>query len=1392
MSLGGSIGIFTSFDHQSQDWSSYKARLNQWFIANDIEPGNDKLKVKRRAVLLSALSESTFKLARDLALPKKLEEVDFSEIVTLLDNHFTPKRVGFAEKSIFYSSMQRPGESHNQWAARLRGLAAHCGFKDLEEALLDRFIMGMLPGPERDKLFVQEQKDFNLAKAVDLAESVRCARLAAAAPAANPGDVALAAAAAGAGAAGADGVFAISKKEKCSVCGFSNHKANRCRYKNYQCKLCNRKGHLRKMCTYSNKVNCVEEVTMKEGDDGESLINSIRCKKGEPMTERVLVGGLLLEFQVDSGSAVSIIPNELYTNNFSHVPLAVTNKKLRSYTGEQIQTVGYVSLPVSYNNITQELSFFVVRNSGPSLLGRDFIRLFNLEFSPVNTIQSSHDSEAAFIRELTLKFPKLFSGDLGTFNKYTVELKLKPDSKPIFFKARAVPYSLKDKIDKELDRLVGLGILRPVDHSDYASPIVPALKKDGGIRICADFSVTINKQLIIDKYPLPTVQELFSRLHGGVHFSKLDLSMAYNQFRLSESSQELTCINTHRGLFKFTRLVFGLSSAPAIFQRAMECLLAGLEGTVFFLDDILVTGENQAVHKERLLAVLQRLEDAGLSLQHNKCEFFKNEISYLGHVIDKNGVRKSPEKVKAIWEAVRPHTVHQLQSFLGLINYYRNFIPDASSLLSPLYDLLRKNAKWEWSAAHENAFVTVKKILISDNVLTHFDPAATLILTVDASPTGLGAVLSQIGNDRSERPISFASRTLTTAEKKYSQIQKEATAIIFGVRRFHQYLYGRSVPFILRTDHRPLLSIFGPRRGIPEVSANRLQRYAMFLSAYNFTIEYVRSSDNNADFLSRAPLSEPGEAHARSPEPSEERAAYVNFVLEGSLPVTILEICRETDRDPVLVKVKEYVMNGWPRKLNDLELKPYHSCRTQFSVERGCLMRGHKVVVPTALRDTVCNELHSSHFGIVKMKAEARKHVWFPGIDAALERLAATCAVCAALRPAPPHAPLAPWPHPPHPFYRIHIDFLGPFLNQMYLIVVDAFSKWVECFPMASSYGSKAVINRLCELIARVGIPNVIVSDNGTSFTSEEFKNFCSLNGIKHICSPPYHPSSNGQAEAFVKIIKKGLKATIISNENKKPVQERILKFLFDYRNSKNSTTEKSPAELVYGRSLRSRLHLLNPVQTSPSSPELSKIVDVHQSSQIKHYRGKLRSAFKINDKVLITKNIDNNRFCWIEGVVKEKIGTVMYSIYVPELDREVRRHIDQMRAQASPSKSHVMRSLDPNVIPDLHSDGSSADQSATSSSTLDSTRAAEDLSSTELSLQPEGERECPTVEIEMSTTTESPEPIVNPRRQAVSPVFYSPVREPISSTDVSEPDPIQQNPKSRRHRRNVNYKQFF
>ena len=365
---------------------------------------------------------------------------------------------------------------------------------------------------------------------------------------------------------------------------------------------------------------------------------------------------------------------------------------------------------------------------------------------------------------------------------------------------------LKNKVELELNRLQQKGVISPVQHSDWAAPIVPVVKQDGTVRICGDFKVTINPVINIESYPLPRVEELFANLSQGKYFSKLDMSNAYLQLPLSHEAQNLVTINTHLGLFRYHRLPFGVSLAPAIFQRFMETLLRGLGGTALYLDDILVSGSTLEEHIQNLQAVFSKLSQAGLKLNRNKCIFLQTKIEYLGHVIDAEGLHLSPKKFSAIKEAPAQSTVTQLRAFLGLINYYRRFLPDLSSKLAPLYALLQKNARWHWGKVEQSSFQLVKDALGADSVVVHFDETKPLILACDASQYGLGAVLSHDMGNGQERPIAFTSRMMNGVEKKYSQLEKEALAIIYGVKKFHNYIYGRF--FTIESDHRPLAFIF--------------------------------------------------------------------------------------------------------------------------------------------------------------------------------------------------------------------------------------------------------------------------------------------------------------------------------------------------------------------------------------------------------------------------------------------------------------------------------------------------------------------------------------------------------------------------------------------------------
>ena len=377
-------------------------------------------------------------------------------------------------------------------------------------------------------------------------------------------------------------------------------------------------------------------------------------------------------------------------------------------------------------------------------------------------------------------------------------------------------------MEQELYRLEREGVLKRVNHSQWAAPIVTVPKKDGTVRICGDYKVTVNPVLDVDQYPLPRPEDLFATLAGGKFFSTLDLSHAYNQVVLDDGSLKYLTINTHRGLYQYTRLPFGVASAPSVFQKMMDTILQGMDGVICYLDDILVSGRTEEEHLTNLRKVLERLQEHGIRAKRAKCTFLKTSVQYLGHVIGADGLHATDTKIEAIVNAPSPKNVTELRSYLGLLNYYGRFIPNLASLIHPLNKLLRHNMTWRWTKSCRDAFKSTKEKIVSPNVLIHYDVARPLRLAADASAYCIGAVISHVMDDGSERPIAFASRTLMPSERNYAQVEKEALSLVFGVCKFHSYLYGRK--FTLITDHKPLTSILEPKKGVPPIAAARLQR----------------------------------------------------------------------------------------------------------------------------------------------------------------------------------------------------------------------------------------------------------------------------------------------------------------------------------------------------------------------------------------------------------------------------------------------------------------------------------------------------------------------------------------------------------------------------------------
>ena len=555
----------------------------------------------------------------------------------------------------------------------------------------------------------------------------------------------------------------------------------------------------------------------------------MHLRKVDPYTVNMQLDGKAVNFEIDTGCCLTVMNEETFKEAWKHTKppsLRPMKIKLETYTGDPVKVVGVTLVKVKYKQQEGNLPLVVVEGDGPSLLGQGWREEICPDWRDIKNSRKARKVHQVKTTENPLqqmlnKHEEVFKEELGTLKGTKATIHVKHDAPPRFFRPRSVPFAMRAKIDEEIDRLLKEGIISPVKYAEWAAPVVPLLKPTGNIRLCGDYKLTVNTVASLEQYPIPRMEDLFAALSGGKQFSKLDMSHAYQQILLNDESKQYVTVNTHRGLFTYNRLPFGVASAPAIFQRTMEGLLKGIPLVVVYLDDILVSGVDDADHLRNLDEVLSRLEEAGLRLKRSKCAFMQKEVEYLGHIVDAQGLHPVEKKVKAIMDAPTPTNVTELKAYLGLLNYYNKFLPNLATLLAPLHELLRHDVSWTWQKKQEEAFQKSKNLLHSADVLVHFSTDQELVLSCDASPYGVGAVLSHKMEDGSERPLGFMSRTLSPTEKRYSQLDKEGLAVIFGIKKFHKYLYVRV--FTIYTDHKPLISLFNVKKPIPQMGSPRVQ-----------------------------------------------------------------------------------------------------------------------------------------------------------------------------------------------------------------------------------------------------------------------------------------------------------------------------------------------------------------------------------------------------------------------------------------------------------------------------------------------------------------------------------------------------------------------------------------
>ena len=584
------------------------------------------------------------------------------------------------------------------------------------------------------------------------------------------------------------------------------------------------------------------------------------------------------------------------------------------------------------------------------------------------------------------------------------------------------------------------------------------------------------------------------------------------------------------------------------------------------------------------------------SLNLEKCEFYKTEIEFFGFIFSSNGISPSAEKIKAIKQLASPKNVNEIRSFLGMTNFLSRFIVGYSEISAPLRHLTKKDIPWKWDMHQEAAFNKLKASLSSNTVMNYFDPKKITTLITDAGPSGVSAILFQHTNDKDYRPVAYSSRSLSEVEQRYSQLEKECLAILHGCEKFRMYLVGDK--FEVLTDHKPLVYLFNnPRSTIPL----RIERWSLRLQTYNFSIKHIRGDLNPADYCSR---------HTSTDHQSivcSVTETYVNWVAAHAAPVavTLDEIRSCTKTDSTLQTVANMIKTNKWFTLNDTtpfkncnvkELKIYRQIASELTVnhDQSLIFRSNRIVIPYSLRNRLVHIAHEGHLGICKTKSMMRDKIYFPGMDTLTETILKNCLACQAVaRPDYP-PPMNPSPLPPFPWHTLNIDFLGPLPNHSYLLVViDQYSRFPEV-EITGTTAAGPTLEALNKIFSTHGLPHKIISDNGSPFQSKEFKEYMKQKGISHHRITPLHPKANSAAENFMRNLNKTVRTAAIEQ---KPWKQALYDFLLNYRISVHTTTQVSPAEVLYGRKIRGKIPMVN---TEPNYEKLAKLPENDERSKLK------------------------------------------------------------------------------------------------------------------------------------------------------------------------------------------------
>lgn len=741
------------------------------------------------------------------------------------------------------------------------------------------------------------------------------------------------------------------------------------------------------------------------------------------------------------------------------------------------------------------------------------------------------------VRALVEEYKDLWGGQLGKLDITPHRIQLKEGARPLRCQSYRTGHHNRELIKEQVAKQLKLGVIEP-SQAEWSLPVVIVPKAVGTPRFCVDYR-RLNKITVKDTYPLPRMDDCIDFLGDAMVFSTMDCNAGYWQIPVAEEDEDKTTFTSHEGTFRYVRLPFGLTNAPATFQRALDMLLAGLKWKtcLVYLDDIIVFSSSAHEHVGHLREVLSLLAQSGISLKASKCHLFQEEVEYLGHIVGKGTQRVNEKNLVGLRKAHPPRTKKELRSFLGMCNVYRRFVRDYTKVARPLLAMTSPKVPDNLPAldgTQLGAFEELKRLLTSTPVLALPRRTGRYVLDTDASKDQLGAVLLQEQADKVLKPVGYWSRGLIPAEKNYSTTERECLAVVWSVFLLRPYLEGTR--FTVRTDHAALKWMLHM-----DSAHGRLARWPSRLAPYDYVVETrAGAAHHGPDCMS--PADNPAKDTGSIPEkipclalPNTARGwiAPSPGVDREYPPLTVSQLVSAQAVDPRCLELR--------REMDTNSATRYTETKEGLLVRVAPLDQAVQVYVPEGLRQEVLtlehDPAHAGHPGITKMYAFMRRAYYWEAMIADVGAFVGGCSTCAKAkvqgRRRTAYLKLFP---AQEPLVDICLELLGPFPesvrgNRFILVIVDRFTKLVRAIPIPRE-DAETVASAFCDgWVASYGPPDTVLTDNGPQLTSVSFRGACRMMGIHNLTSTTYHPQTQGQVERYNRTIVAQLKAYVTDHQ---------------------------------------------------------------------------------------------------------------------------------------------------------------------------------------------------------------------------------------------------------------------